>query len=483
MEGVLKSWAVPKGPSMNPADKRLAVMVEDHPMDYRRFEGEIPEGSYGAGIVKIWDEGTYHAENKGEGGESEQQLLEELKNESLRFVLNGKRLKGSFTLIKMKKGEPDAWLLIKQKDEQATEEPYDSEDFVEEAVKTVPKPKKARRTAVVPDNVEQALVTKATKTTQVKTESKNKTKKQADTDVSVEINGFSLTLSSLNKVYWPEEGYTKGELIHYYRQVARWMLPYLKDRPQSLHRHPNGLKDAGFYQRDIEKQVPDWIETIRIYSESTQRDLSHVLCQNEATLVYLNNLGCIEIHPWNSRVQTLEKPDYLAIDLDPGENTYDQVVEVALVVKQVMDQAGATCFCKTSGATGMHIFVPLGRQYDFDTAESFARQVAETVHAQLPKLTSLERSPKLRRQQIYLDYLQNNIGQSLAAVYSVRPKPGATVSTPLRWDEVKKGLHPSAFTIRTVPDRLNQLGDIFGGILGAGVNLDDCMERLRSSKK
>ena len=127
----------------------------------------------------------------------------------------------------------------------------------------------------------------------------------------------------------------------------------------------------------------------------------------------------------------------------------------------------------------MHIFVPLGRQYDFDTAESFARQVVETVHAQLPELTSLERSPKLRRQQIYLDYLQNNIGQSLASTYSVRPKPGATVSTPLRWEEVKKGLHPSAFTIRTVPDRLNQLGDIFGGILGAGVNLEDCIERLR----
>jgi bifunctional non-homologous end joining protein LigD len=150
------------------------------------------------------------------------------------------------------------------------------------------------------------------------------------------------------------------------------------------------------------------------------------------------------------------------------------------VVKKVMDQAGAACFCKTSGATGMHIYSPLGKQYSFDEAETFARRVAEIVHAQLPALTSLERSPKARRKQIYLDYLQNNKGQSLAAAYSVRPKPGATVSTPLDWSEVKKGLHPSAFTIFTVPERLTRTGDIFGGIIGGGIDMEGGLERLKS---
>ncbi|MDO1447695.1 non-homologous end-joining DNA ligase [Rhodocytophaga aerolata] len=300
----------------------------------------------------------------------------------------------------------------------------------------------------------------------------------AEKSTDIEIDGHTLTLTNLNKVYWPEEGYTKSDLIHYYRKVAKWMLPYLQDRPQSLHRHPNGIQDNGFYQRDINSQLPEWVERVEIYSESTKRNLGHVLCQNEATLVYLNNLGCIEIHPWNARIQTLDKPDYLAIDLDPGENTYDEVVEVALVVKRIMDHAGAICFCKTSGATGMHIFAPLGKLYSFDEAESFARRVAEIAHAQLPNLTSVERSPKDRRKQIYLDYLQNNKGQSLAAAYSVRPKPGATVSTPLYWHEVKKGLHPSAFTIHTVPERLQQIGDIFGGVLGAGIDLKSGLQKL-----
>lgn len=176
-------------------------------------------------------------------------------------------------------------------------------------------------------------------------------------------------------------------------------------------------------------------------------------------------------HPWNSRVASLDKPDYLVIDLDPGENTYDEVVEVALAVKELLDRAGAT---------GMHLYVPLGRQYDFERAEAFARRVAERVHARLPELTNLERSPKARRKQVYLDYLQNNIAQTVAAPYNVRPKPGATVSTPLHWEEVKKGLDPTAFTIHTVPERLDRLGDIFGGILGLGVNLEACLEKLKN---
>jgi bifunctional non-homologous end joining protein LigD len=463
MGGVLKSWAVPKGPSNDPAEKRLAVQVEDHPVAYRTFEGEIPEGSYGAGTVKIWDAGTYEAEETNGRGEDEKKLLGELEAGSLKFVLHGKKLQGAFALIRMKNGGADAWLLIKQRDQYAatTDEKASQPETPEATAPPPVKPGQAHSRA------------------DAEPEPKAASKPEGGTVINIE--GHSLALSNLDKVYWPATKYTKGDLVAYYRRVAEWMLPYLKDRPQSLHRHPNGIRDEGFYQRDIRNQLPEWVETVEVYSESTKRSLAHVLCQDEATLVYLNNLGCIEIHPWNARAGSLDKPDYLVIDLDPGENTYDQVVQVALAVKEVMDGVGATAFCKTSGATGMHIFVPLAGQYGFGEAEAFARRVAELVHAQLPQLTSLERSPKARRNQVYLDYLQNNIGQSVAAAYRVRPKPGATVSTPLHWDEVKKGLQPAAFTIRTVPDRLDRLGDIFSGVLEAAVDLKACMARLPAS--
>jgi bifunctional non-homologous end joining protein LigD len=304
--------------------------------------------------------------------------------------------------------------------------------------------------------------------------------KEPQEKYELQLNGHTITLSNLQKVYWPDEGYTKGDLINYYQSVSAYILPYLKDRPQSMHRHPNGLKDEGFYHKHAGDTAPDWVQTVEIFSPSSQRNVNYLLCQNAVSLAYMNNLGCIEIHPWNSRVGSITKPDYLAIDLDPGENTYDEVVETALIVKQIMDKAGATCYCKTSGATGMHIFVPLSARYDFEKAENFARKVAELAHAQLPELTSLERSPKARRKRIYLDYLQNNIGQTLAAAYSVRPKPGATVSTPLQWSEVKKGLHPMQFTIKTVPNRLQQQGDLFSGILEKGVDLDVCLDKLTS---
>lgn len=465
MDGVLKSWAIPKGPSTDPADKRLAVQVEDHPLAYRTFEGEIPAGSYGAGTVKIWDEGTYEAQKTEGRAEDEKKLLQELEAGNLKFVLHGKKLKGAFALVKMKNGEPDGWLLIKQKDQYATATETEVANRMETPRKATPPQANAALAHSQPDHAPE-----------------QKAARTPEGGALIIIGGRSLALTSLDKVYWPAAGYTKGDLVAYYRRVAQWILPYLKDRPQSLHRHPNGIRDNGFYQRDIRNQLPEWVQTADIYSESTKRNLAHVLCQDEATLTYLNNLGCIEIHPWNARVGSLDRPDYLVIDLDPGENTYDDVVEVALAVKSVMDTAGAAAFCKTSGATGMHIFVPLAGQYGFDAAEAFARRVAERVHAQLPQLTSLERSPKARRKQVYLDYLQNNIGQSVAAVYSVRPKPGATVSTPLHWDEVKKGLQPAAFTIRTVPERLERLGDIFSGVLGAGVDLEACMAKLAASK-
>ncbi|MGV3502267.1 MAG: non-homologous end-joining DNA ligase [Adhaeribacter sp.] len=467
MEGVLKSWAVPKGPSLNPADKRLAMLVEDHPFSYRSFEGDIPKGNYGAGHVDIWDEGTYHATETTDRKKGEKSLLEGLKNGRLSFVLRGRKLQGEFSLVEMKGRQKNAWLLVKKDDEQAVHEPYQAEDLAEGGAKAAPRKKKS---------------TKAKADLPAEAPARKKTRSAPKKGEPRQIDGIQVTLTSLDKLYWPQEKITKGDLIGYYQQVAPYLLPYLKDRPESLLRHPMGIQGHSFFHKDVGETAPDWVETAPILSESTGEQVHYIVCQNAATLAYLNNLGCIQLNPWNSRIGQLEQPDWAVIDLDPGENTYDQVVEVALVVKQVADAIGADCYVKTSGATGMHIFFPLGGRYPFDLVKDFAHRFARRVHEQLPELTSLERAPKERRYQVYLDYLQNAIGQTIAAPYSVRPRPGAPVSAPLRWEEVKQGLDPGAFTLRNMPARLEKLGDLFSGVRGKGIDLEEKIAALKKLK-
>jgi bifunctional non-homologous end joining protein LigD len=290
----------------------------------------------------------------------------------------------------------------------------------------------------------------------------------------------SVKLTNLTKVFWPEEGYTKGDVIRYYQQVADYILPYLKDRPQSLLRNPNGIIGPGFFHKDAGDEAPDWVKSIPIYSESTDKDVDYILCNDKATLAYLNNLGCIEINPWNSTVKALDKPDYMIIDIDPSaKNTFDEVIEVANAVKQVLDKAGADNYCKTSGASGLHVFVPMGKKYTYGQVKGFCELVATLVQEQLPGFTTLERNLQKRgNKHIYIDHLQNRRGQTISSVYSVRPKPGATVSTPLHWKEVKPGLTPAQFTIKTIYQRLKKQGDLFAGVLGKGIDLRKCLAKL-----
>ncbi|HMI78687.1 MAG TPA: hypothetical protein VK484_07830, partial [Ferruginibacter sp.] len=222
-----------------------------------------------------------------------------------------------------------------------------------------------------------------------------------------------------------------------------------------------------------------YVKSIPLYSESTKKDVDYIICNNKATLAYLNNLGCIELNPWNSTTKALDKPDYMIIDIDPSpKNTFEQVIEAAIVFKQILDKAGASSFCKTSGATGMHILVPMGKKYLYEQVRGFAEIICTMASEQLPKFSSVERNLKKRGNKIYLDYLQNSRGQTIATAYSLRPHPGATVSTPLLWKEVKAGLHPSAFDINTVPKRVKKTGDIFKEVLGKGVDIKQCLAKL-----
>lgn len=795
LDGVMKSWAVPKGPSLNPADKRLAIMVEDHPLDYRKFEGTIPAGNYGAGTVIVWDEGTYELAETSTGEDQERLLRDGLENGHLGIVLHGSKLNGVFSLVKLTRAKKNEWLLIKKNDEFATaddvteqdrsvttgrdldevahnnkprakrpvkksgsssngrqvsssahvkpmlatlvDEPFDRADWLfevkwdgyraiaevrkngvelysrndksfaarfapivesleklkhevildgeivaideegisrfqllqnyqrtgkgnlcyfvfdllsldgrdlrakpleerkrllEKTVKGLPRVSysehvlesgiaffeaaeakglegiiaknaaspyregvrgpnwlkiktHARQEAVIGGftqprgsrkdigalvlgvyegkelvyighaggglgaqgladlraKLEPLVQKECPFQTKPKTnmpvqwveprlvcevsfqewtsdgvlrqpvilglredKSARSVHREIETPVDEEINvkansrkpaakhrskeptaarskssGTEPALTNLDKVFWPDEGYTKGDVIAYYREIASVILPYLHDRPESLNRHPNGIRGKSFFQKDVSKQPPPpWIETVSIKTYGGAASGKYVMCQDEASLLYLANLGCIELNPWNSRVGHLDNPDYAILDLDPEDIGFAKVVEAALAIRKVLDRAGAASFCKTSGKRGLHIFIPLGAKYSYDAARQFAQVVATIVHTQLPDSTSIARSPAQRQQRVYLDYLQNSRGQTLAAPYSLRPSPGATVSTPLAWSEVKKTLDPTKFTIKTMTRRLNKVGDLWTDVLHDGIDLEETLTKL-----
>ncbi|MVN21409.1 DNA ligase D [Mucilaginibacter arboris] len=781
LDGVLKSWAVPKGPSLNPKDRRLAMMVEDHPYDYRTFEGEIPKGNYGAGVVTIFDEGTYQslaADRK----DDVKELHKGLYSGNLKFRLNGKKLQGEFALVKIKEDEQNSWLLIKHRDEFATDEKFDAEQLVSEEVKTAGKkfkkgsavvkaepeknpepetkfpyspmlaepantvfndknwvferkldgyriiattgkqvklitrkgqdytttyPAIAEALEAVKDNAvldgeitvedplgkedfqslqhfekddkqhilkyyvfdllylnghglqempliqrkellkkllqkqqsnkvtyhehvaekgkeffEQALknnwegiIAKKADSTyligkrsdawlkfkqansqeaiicgftnpagarkyfgalvlglydedgtlqymgncgsgfnnqvlkelyeqmealeisqkpfsketivaqeksvtwikpelvcevnftewtegvhlrhpvykglridkearDVKREFANAVQEEKVEEENIEqmllLAHKNLKLTHLDKLFWKNEKITKGELLYYYEQISGYILPYLKDKPLSLNRHPNGIDAPGFFQKDVNvEQMPGWIKTVPVYSESNQKEIDYLICNDVDSLIFTANLGCIEINPWLSSYKKPENPEFMVIDLDPDGNDFSEVKQVALTVKAVYDQMEIPSFVKTSGSTGIHIYIYLAAQYDYDFVKKFANYVAQLVHEQEQDITSLERSLDKRKGLIYIDFLQNRRGQTVAAPYSARPKPGATVSMPLFWEEVNDDLQIKNFNIKNVPRLLKNRHDPWKEIRTKKVDL---LKVLKQSK-
>ncbi|MCB7482513.1 DNA ligase D [Christiangramia sediminis] len=755
IDGVLKSWAVPKGPSMNPKDKRLAIHTEDHPIRYLEFHGTIPKGNYGAGEMKIWDEGVFESANATD-------LLKQLNSGNLKIIFSGKKLKGEFALVRTNRGEQkNQWLLIKKKDKFSTDLNYDAEELSENSE---PKPGKLielnfkdpvkpmlatsgkaifndpnwiyelkwdgyrliahvndgkvnihsrngisynskfpqlvkdletishevildgevvvvnesgipnfqklqnydsktkgtlkfyvfdmlylnghsmlnlkllERKSFIPEILEETQVavfcdhiegmgtafyqkaidagmegviakkvdstyspgyrsdhwlkikaeesletiicgytdsegalfgslilgimkenelvyvgncgtgfsnrtqkdllekmkplgtdrpafnnkpnlkgrkanwvspelvcevtfsewTKAGRmrhpvykglredkfpmqlNNETNLEPKHKETKSAASN-TLEVGGKNVKLTNLDKVYWPDSGLRKYDLIDYYIQVSDYILPYLKDRPQNLHRHPNGIQKEGFYQKDNEGLIENWIKTTRIHSKSANRDIEYLLCQDEATLLYMANLGCIEINPWNSRINNLDYPDYAVIDLDPSDkNSFDEVMEVALVAKDLLSEADIKGYVKTSGSSGLHIYLPLQAEYTYEEARDFTKLLCYFIQERTPGLTSMERAVKNRKDKIYLDYLQNRRGQTLASAYCVRPKKGAPVSAPLEWKELKKGLKITDFNIQNMPERLEEKGDIFKAVLQDKLDMKKALERLNN---
>ncbi len=284
-------------------------------------------------------------------------------------------------------------------------------------------------------------------------------------------------LTHQDKIFFPKHKYTKGDLTEYYRSVAPYILPYLDDRPCSLNRMPGGIAGESFFQKN-NPHLPEWVPHADIFSESNNEDLRWIVGGQLHTLLYMVQLGCVEINPWNSRTAHLDKPDWIVIDLDPEGVTFNDVIAVSQTVHQVCDEWHIPAYPKTSGKTGIHIFIPAGARYTTEQCKNLAHLIALEVNKRQPQLTSVERMPEKRKHKIYLDFLQNREGQTLAAPYSVRPTPEASVSTPLHWDEVKKGLDPQDFTIKNTLTRLKRTGDLWKPVIGKPIALATIIKNI-----
>lgn len=303
-------------------------------------------------------------------------------------------------------------------------------------------------------------------------------------EVILTVEGKPLKFTNLNKVFYPREKYSKRDVINYYDAVSGLILPYLKDRPLSLKRYPNGIDSEFFFQKDAAKSFPDWLRTENIQSE--KKTINYVICNDRATLLYLANLACIDQNPWMSRVGSLENPDFMLIDLDPYHCEYDRIVEAAQLVREKLAMMGLQGFPKTTGGDGMHIYVPLDPVYNYEQVRSFAEIIARMVAGERPDLFTTPRTvAKREKGKVYYDYMQVREGSTISAPYVLRAYPGAPVSTPLRWSEVTRGLSPQQFDIRNSPDRFARLGNLFAQVLTLKQRLETAIgmiERMVAGK-
>ena len=487
MGGILKSWSIPRGPSLDPSEKRLAVPTEDHPVEYLKFEGLIPEGEYGAGQHMIWDAGTYELTADGNAD-----ALEQFDKGKLKFRLHGNKLRGEFGLVRMARNRGDQWLLIKSRDEYA-EPGWKLElrlDADEQGKSFHKKERGSASSRVAKKEVRKYGVRERQGSdSKVIPASRAFKAKELSRDVDVKINGKIVSLTNLDKIYWPDAGYTKGDLIKYYYEVSKYILPYLKDRPLIMKRYPNGIVGQSFHQHDV-NEAPDFVHTASLEVEDGGgHTVDYIVGDNLPTLLYMANLGAIERHSWHSRTRNLDRPDWLVFDLDPGEGIdYSTICGLAMTVKEVLERIGLKSYPKTSGSRGLHVYVPLKPVHSYKQVAVFAERVATIIAYEKPEIATVERALKKRKRgQIYVDHMQNARGKSVVSPYSVRPRDGATVSAPLEWREVeRRKITPQDFTIRNMPARLAKKGELFKPVLKNKQSLSEASERadnlLKESK-
>ncbi|MDB5034942.1 MAG: ykoU [Chlorobi bacterium] len=422
-EGVLKSWAVTKEPTLDPAVKRLAVEVEDHPLKYAKFRGDIPEGQYGAGHVEIWDNGTYeHLPGDKDAGS----IADGIDAGKIEFVLHGEKLRGAFALVRMKNDGGKNWLLIKKKDDHA------------------------RPGAATDEKQKPSTESRKGKPSAKRARAEGRTSGERPEGIE---------FSHEEKVMFPDTGYTKGDVLAFYDAIADHLLPHLRNRPVTLERLPDGLSgpDAPhFWQKNTPDYYPGWIPRVELESERGE-PVNYVLVNDRQTLLYLVNQGTITFHPWLSRIDNLDRPDYVLFDLDPGHSTFAAAMTVAKALHTMLDREEVANVVKTSGKSGLHVLAPWTGAGGYDEARAWALEIAGRVVEDIPDIVTTERSKSERHGKLYLDVMQNARGHHAVPPYVVRAVGAATVSTPIRWNELTSTLTPGKFDITSIIKRLGRL--------------------------
>lgn len=285
-------------------------------------------------------------------------------------------------------------------------------------------------------------------------------------DQLLEIGEYQVRLTNLDKLFWPEMGLTKGDLIKYYIDVAGYLLPHLQDRPLSLNPYPDGIKGKPFYQKRCPEEAPPFVERVPINSEHRGEVINWCLLNNLPSLVWAANRACIELHVWFSRWQIAERPDFAVFDLDPaGDSGFAEAREVALLIKRILDELKLKAYPKTSGKRGIHLYIPVKQVYTYRQVRKFLEHIGRVIVDAAPSLATLEWDKEKRGSRVYIDFRQNARGKTLAAPYSLRPVEGAPVSTPITWQELEAGLSPADFNINTIKTRLEERGDLFSPVL------------------
>jgi bifunctional non-homologous end joining protein LigD len=440
-DGVLKSWAVPKQPTLNPAVKRLAAQVEDHPLAYADFSGTIPEGQYGAGVVTIWDKGTY--ENILEGKPRAQTVTEGIEAGHVEVSLHGRKLKGGFALIRMRQGrrKKDYWLLIKMKDKQARPDPTSGANPV---------------TAKAGPGSRPVFPSDTTPAARRPGRSRSSTSSSVTFSRPRQARPRAVEFTHEDKVMFPAAGITKGEVLRFYEQIAPRLLPHLHDRPVTVERLPEGLDGQAaphFWQKNTPSYYPSWIPRIELPSE-TGKSVQYALVNDRETLLYLVNQGALTFHVWFSRVEDLDWPDFVLFDLDPGQASFAEVMAVAKQLHVILEAQHIAALVKTSGKSGLHVLAPWAQAGGYDEAREWALHLARQVITELPHLATVERRKNKRQRKAYIDVMQNARGHHGVPPYVLRPVPQATVSTPLQWRELTPQLRPQQFTLPTIVRRL-----------------------------
>jgi len=449
--GVLLSWAVPKGPTLDPDTRRLAVQVEDHPLDYYDFEGVIAAGEYGGGDVVVWDWGTWDLVDADDP-------LAALEAGNLHFDLHGEKLRGRFVLIRTKRGGAKDWLLLHKHDDDAVPG-WDTEQF--------PRSVKSGRTN---DEVKDAPAASWSI-------GANWAPPTADELDALDalgksgtwaFNGQELKLTNLDKVFFPKPKLTKRDLVRHYATTAPAILPYVAGRPVNLHRFPDGIDGKSFWHKSAPKHTPDWIGTFHHPDAKPGEAEDYLVLDTPAALAWAANYGSIELHPWTSTAEHPHHPTWAMIDIDPGDSsTFDDVLVLARLHRTALDHLGVRAMPKVTGQRGMQIWVPVASGTTFDDTRVFVEALSKVVAATVPDLVSWEWEVAKRAGKVRLDFTQNAINKTLVAPFAVRPAPGAPVSVPITWDELDDAeLRPDRWTIRTVAERLATAGDPRAPLIG-----------------